>query len=333
MNQTPVYIDGWSNLSAQATFEPNHDRPTVAVADGVFFRAQEPDYKTLLPRRQLRRWDRVVRMGLATALQALERAGQPAVDAILSSTAWGCVRATEEFLEALVANGERYMAPTAFVQSTHNTVAAQIGRLLSNTGYNMTYTQGVASFDLALWDAIDLLQDAQHVLICNTEELTPLLKGLLERLACATPARPMGEGAACFVLSQIPNSHSIARLVGLELGFRLDRAMRHRTITALLQKAGYEITDLDLLLAPHPPNSSEQLLFQSVPWYAYETWGGHYPTQSAFGLGIAVAALDGENVAQHLLGADPNLNRIGLYQQQEDYWSFLMLDRRGLKNK
>jgi len=323
----PVYINGWSNLSPQATFASSAPSPPLTV-DGAFLHAQEPTYKTLLPRQQLRRWSRIVRMGLATALQALERAYHPPLDAILSSTAWGCVRATEDFLETLTTHQERYVTPTAFIQSTHNTIAAQIALLLANTSYNMTYTQGAASFELALWDAFDLLQDRNHVLVSNTDALTPSLCKLLKRLSCATVARPMGEGAACFVLGKDPKPVSIARLVGVQLGYRMNADARHHAVASLFQTAGYET--LDLILAPQIPSVEERALLGATPWMPYESWCGNYPTQSAFGLGIAVAALDDDPLAQQLFNHPTPLNRIGLYRQEKEHWSFLVLDKQGL---
>lgn len=325
----PVYINGWSNLSPQATFSSDISSPLV-TATSVFLKAQDLDYKTLLPRPKLRRWNRIDRMGIATALQALKRANTPPLDAILASTAWGSVGATEQFLNTLTTHQERYVLPIDFVQSTHNTVAAQLALLLKNTNYNMTYTQGAISFELALWDAVDLLQQVQHVLVSSADELTEPLCSLLQRLACATIERPMGEGATCFVLGKTPNSSSVARLVGIQIGYRFDEMARRHAVDQLLKTAGYSANDLDLVLTHQPPNVTDRALFAAIPWCTYEPWCGHYLTQTAFGLGLAVAAMAGDSLAQQLLGVYSPLERIGVYKHEGPHWSFVLIDKQGL---
>ena len=51
-------------------------------------------------------------------------------DAIITGTGLGCLEDTEKFLTAMVTNKEEFLTPTSFIQSTHNTVSAQIALLL-----------------------------------------------------------------------------------------------------------------------------------------------------------------------------------------------------------
>lgn len=329
MSQQPVYIDGWSNLSAQATFEPTTEATAVMATDHTFLLAQAPDYKKLLPRKQLRRWSRVVRMGLATALQALERAGNPEIHALLSGTAWGCVQDTEKFLEALTANEEQYLTPTAFVQSTHNTVAGQIALYQHNNSYNMTYVQGAISFELALLDACLLLQHdgCQHTLVSGSDELTERLQLLLERIQCATAQRPMGEGAACFVLSRQASAQSVARLLGCRTLYRATVAQQQAALTDLLAPVNYSAEAVKLVLSPQAPSKTDRALFPQAEWVAYEAFCGHYPTQSAFGLGLLVGALDGDAMAQHLLDRETLPPCMAVYQRTQAHWSVVLVDQ------
>lgn len=52
------------------------------------------------------------------------------VDAIITATGLGCLADTEKFMNALMDNREQMLNPTAFIQSTFNTVGAQLALLL-----------------------------------------------------------------------------------------------------------------------------------------------------------------------------------------------------------
>ena len=324
----PIYFNGWSNLSAQATFEPSLAPSDLAAPTEGFYALKEPNYSTLFDRKSLRRWSRMTRLGLATATQALQRAGHPPIDALVHATAWGNLQDTQRFLEALVEHEEQYLSPTAFVQSTHATIAGQLAQQQQHQGYSMTYSQGPISFELALADALQLLQGPAYgtALISSADALPPDLRPIFQQLDCGPSQRPMGEGATCFLTSSQPTPHSKARLVGVALGYRTAIPARQAALKQLLALGGYSLADLDLVLAPVLPQAEDRALFGDVPWSAYGTWCGQYPTQSAFGCGLAVGALFGDPMAQHLLGGP--IQRLALYQRiGERHWSLALLDQ------
>lgn len=76
------------------------------------------------------------------------------------------------------------LAPTAFIQSTFNTIGAQIASLSKNRCYNNTYAHRAFSFESALLDAILLLQEgeARNVLVGGIDEMTDTLYEILKRL-------------------------------------------------------------------------------------------------------------------------------------------------------
>jgi len=98
-----IYINGLGNISPQETFYKTMG-DDIVTAEGAFLACQEPNYKEFIQKKMLRRMSRIVRMGLATAHKALEEANQPSLDAIISGTAWGCVKDTEKFLETIIEN-------------------------------------------------------------------------------------------------------------------------------------------------------------------------------------------------------------------------------------
>lgn len=324
MQQEAIYINAYSCISALNSFYGNwSDRPKPT---DFFLNAQEPQYKDFLPRKQLRRMSRVVKMGLATAIQALENGGQPSIDAIVSGTAWGCVQDTEKFLEALIVNKEQYLTPTAFVQSTHNTVAGQIALLQGNNGYNMTYVQGKVSFELALIDALTLLEQgaAQTVLVNGLDELTSNLKILLERLNCARSGQPMGEGASCFILSKHASDKSLARLVGSSSVYSQNKQTA-TTWKTLLTQAKCEPATIDVVLCGQAFEA--EVIFGDVPKCSYAELCGHYPTNSAFAMSLAIELLQGNNALLETLGLNNSIpKRLAIYNQEGAHQGLIVLE-------
>lgn len=321
MQQEAIYINAYSTISAQDSFYNNWEEITSAT--NAFLDAQEPRYKEFLPRKQLRRMSRVVRMGLATAIQALEKGDQPTIDAIVSGTAWGCVQDTEKFLEALIVNQEQYLTPTAFVQSTHNTVAGQIALLQGNNGYNMTYVQGKVSFELALIDALTLFEQspAQTVLVNGLDELTSNLKIMLERLHCAQPTQPMGEGASCFILSQNVTKKSLARVVGCSSAYST-------TPELLLKQANCTPENIDLVLCGQPLLEEAASIFTQAKHCSYTSLCGNYPTNAAFGMSVGIELLQGNRAIQQALGLEPTiLKQLAIYNQEGPHQGLIVLEK------
>lgn len=181
-------------------------------------RLEEPDYKQWIPNAALRRrMSRLVRMGVATGLQCLQATEIP-VDAILTATGLGCLADTEKFMNAILDNEEQLLTPTAFIQSTFNTVGAQIALLTGNHCYNNTYVHRGFSFESALLDAALLIGEgeADTVLAGAIDEMTPVLHTILGRMGCWRHQEP-GEGAAFFLLSGQPDSEFPVVLQDMEL--------------------------------------------------------------------------------------------------------------------
>ena len=92
--------------------------------------------------------------------------------------------------------------PTAFIQSTYNTVGAQIALINRIRSYNMVYVHGGCSFDAALTDALMCVSEGRSkVLLEAFDEITPSSRTLLERLGCFSEG---SEGAVSFLVSDSP---------------------------------------------------------------------------------------------------------------------------------
>lgn len=183
----PVCIEGFSSI-----------HPEGAGKDGCMY-AVEPDYKLLIPNSSLRRrMSRAVKMGVACGLECLKEVTAEDVGAILTATGWGCLGDTQKFMDSLTDNHEQFLNPTPFMQSTFNTVGAQIALCKGIHACNMTYVQKGHSFENVLIDAVLHVSEGKDaVLVGAFDELTSFSTGLLSRLKFP---KPMGEGAQFFLL-------------------------------------------------------------------------------------------------------------------------------------
>ena len=82
----------------------------------------------------------VVKMGVSAAMMSMKKAGLEKVDAIITGTGMGCYEDTDKFLRSMLDNKEQLLTPTAFIQSTHNTVAGQIALIFKCSGIGYART-------------------------------------------------------------------------------------------------------------------------------------------------------------------------------------------------
>jgi 3-oxoacyl-(acyl-carrier-protein) synthase len=317
-----IYINGLGNISPQETFYQAMGEKVVE-AEGAFFACQEPNYKEFIQKKLLRRMSRIVRMGLATAHKALEDASHPPLDAIISGTAWGCVKDTEKFLETIIENNEEYLTPTAFVQSTHNTVAGQIALLHHDNCYNMSYVQGHVSFESALIDAMLLFYDnkARNILVNGIDEQTEKLGILLERLQCAKAGeRVMGEGAACFILGAEQTPNTYAQLTGATMLYRpKDKASVKKSIEQVLQEANLNPQAIDVVLTGNQDQFLEKELCSNAEFSSYKKLCGEYPTSTAFATALAAQLLKGDQPTKAALGINKkDVQHVLVYNNHQD---------------
>jgi 3-oxoacyl-[acyl-carrier-protein] synthase II len=268
---------------------PEVSSTDLAPAPGNRLTAIEPDYSVYIDAKSIRRMSRIVKMGVAAAFQCLKEAEVAVPDAIITGTAYGCLGDTDIFLSRLIEQQEEALSPTAFIQSTHNTVGAQIALMLQCTGYNNTFVHRGFSFESALLDAMMLLQEgeAKTVLTGGLDEITDASHAVLERFglyrrgtrgAGMTAATVDGEGSTFFLLASEPSANDRAILEGLDTFYKpATTADVENKIDRFLSAHSLTRTDIDLVLTGAD----------------YKDLCGDYPTASAFGLAMAVGALNG----------------------------------------
>ena len=178
------------------------------------------DIKVLIPEMNLRRrMSRVVKSGVAAGIESLLEFGARApIDAIITATGLGCIADSEKFLDGLIAGDETMLNPTPFIQSTFNTVGAQIALLRGLHCYNTTYVHRWTSFENALTDAALRIGAgwSRAVLVGAFDETTPSVEKVLQRLRVAQEGR-WGESSVFFVLTAERFDCSVAEITGIRI--------------------------------------------------------------------------------------------------------------------
>jgi hypothetical protein len=187
--------------------------PLNNAGPGERLTALEPDYTGMIAPMQLRRMSKPVRMGIGASRACMAAAGIEAPDGIATGTGLGCLQDTEVFLKKLVQQDEQMLTPTAFIQSTHNTVAGQIALLSHCHGFNTTVSQHGHSFEGAFISAAMHLaaHPDQKILCGGVDELTDSAFSLMLRAGVYTHTAA-GEGAGFLLLSM---GEAQIRVVGL----------------------------------------------------------------------------------------------------------------------
>ena len=194
------------------------------------------DYKEIIADPALRRrMSRIVKMGVACGLKCIEGLAPESIDAIITATGFGCLADTEKFIESIVANSERLLNPTPFIQSTFNTIGGQIALLRGIHSYNVTYAHRGLSFESALIDAaMQVAEGKKNVLLGAIDEITASSADIQRRLGM-TREYELGEGANFFVLNAAtPGSNQTAIL---DIDTRTGRMTNDETIEWIVEMA------------------------------------------------------------------------------------------------
>ena len=306
-----MYILSACSISPQNSFAYDGVFPPVRVLEGNRWRCVEPDYKTCITDATLRRrMSRIVKMGVAAALRCVNLSGV-LPDAIITATGLGCLADTKKFLDALMVN-EQQLNPTPFIQSTFNTVGAQIALMLGNHGYNNTYVHRGFSFESALLDAMMQVDEgAANVLAGCFDETTDTSFRIMHRLgfwkeglsdsdqlyAGQTKGTASGEGAAFFMLGRQPaENQTPVRISGVHFFSTPDgHDSIDRQVANFLASKHKSIADVDLLMFGNNGDlfgdeTYHHLIsgcFADKPYCFFKNLCGEYATASGFALYLA----------------------------------------------
>jgi hypothetical protein len=328
-----AYIRGTGNISPQPTLENGRFPGEVSRFDTPFLAAVEPEYKNYIKPIQLRRMSRVLKMGVVAAGAALRQAGIEKPDAILTATGLGMMEETEKFLSSVIDNQEKLLNPTAFIQSTHNTVGAHIAVMLGCNKYNLTYVHGPVSFEAALLDTLLWIKEnpGDHVLVGGAEELTDMHYRItksahywktgqvdnLRLLEYDSPGTIAGEGAAFFMLSDTPAEGKCTMVRGVKTIYKPDnRQVLEGNIQDFLSAQGLQPGDIDLVLLGYNGDSRYDSIYGELEGsvfsgnatgYFKHLCGEHY-LASSFAFWLADRILRDKKVPEVVLRRELTVN-------------------------
>lgn len=319
----PVYILSSCAISPQQSFEPGDFLKEAGTStDGKLF-VIDADYRQFINPVAIRRMSRQMKMGISTAMRALQLAGIEKPDAIITGTGLGSMTDMEHFLKDMIQLEEQALNPTYFIQSTYNSINGWISLQTKSTGYNQTYVHRGLSLELALLDAQLLLSEEQSsatALVGCFDELTPdyfivkskcgyWKKELPDSLSLLnqhhTPGSIAGEGAAFFTLSNTPENAT-----GILKGVQAlqDVSQINKAIEQLLTENGLSAGDIDLVLTGMSGDVRFQGIYDaSLPIFttaaigAFKHLTGEYPTTSGFALWLAIHILQTGQIPEPVL--------------------------------
>lgn len=307
-----VYIQATANISPQKTFGRVPFLTEPVEYTSIRLKSIEPDYTVFIDAKSLRRMSRIIKMGVAAAMECLQEAGEKNPGAIITGTAFGCLEDTGIFLTGIVEQNEEMLQPTPFIQSTHNTVGAQIALMLKCHGYNNTFVHRGFSFESALLDAFMLLDESEipNVLVGSVDEITDISHailtrfGLYKRFPCsnlslfssASKGSIAGEGAAFFLLTSQPSANVYAQLEGISTFYKpVDFLETEQHISSFLSSRQINIDDIDLVITGRNGdmkddtiyNQLENTIFKNKDLINYKHLCGEYSTSTSFALWLA----------------------------------------------
>lgn len=295
-----MYINSFCSISPAGVLTPGSSSASLQPQTAPRAACTEPDYRDLIPPMQLRRMTKPVRTGVAAAKLCLQAAAVALPDAIHAGTAYGMLEDSEQFLRKMIDQEEQMLTPTAFIQSTHNTVAGQIALALGCNAHNMTFVHKAHSFESAVLDAGLMTEDhpSYQVLAGAVDECTDTSFSILERMGLYHEANTAGEGAAFFLLSATAQTGRLARIRAFDMFTAGDSAAATEHISSWMQSQQLDVAAGDILLQGAIPTEVAATVFKDNTAIDYKQYCGEFPTASAFGLSMAVLLLQENKTAR-----------------------------------
>ncbi|MCC7523253.1 MAG: beta-ketoacyl synthase chain length factor [Chitinophagaceae bacterium] len=297
-----MYVHQYHSISPQKTTESS-DLSAFFESTQNKLMAQETIYPGIPPS-ILRRMGKAVRMGIGAAIPIAQ---QNNVDGIIIGTANGGMEDCIKFLNQIKDYDEGMLTPGNFVQSTPNAIAAQIGLLHKNKGYNITHVHRGLAFENALLDAAMLLSENPHhqYLLGGVDEISDYnynidwLDGCFkkEKISNAelynsnSDGTIAGEGAAMFLVNN--NSvNAVAKINAVQTLHTTNEEDVRQALKQFLQQQLPAAQQTDLLLTGENGDARQskcyiaaESLFDSHTTIArFKHLCGEFPTASAIAL-------------------------------------------------
>ena len=312
------YIHQMSCISPQQTFSNIH-LETVNDAQENQMKVIEPSYKDI-PSGILRRMGKAVRIAVGAALPIIKQQ----LDGIIIGTANGGMEDCIKFLNQIVDYNEGMLTPGNFVQSTANSVAAQLGLTQLNNGYNTTHVHLGWAFENALLDVSMLINEypENNYLVGSVDEISNynvninFLDGWYKTTHVSNQdlykthsnGSIAGEGAAMFTVNLKAES-ALAKVDAIHIFRTENETTVKEQLDIFFAKNNVQNLEIELLISGENGdarlskyyNTIENAFEPNVSVARYKHLIGEYPTSSSFALWLACHILHVQNVPQSIL--------------------------------
>lgn len=347
------YINGVGCVSTQNTTNNTSFLENIASYDANVIEIIKPNYKEYMQGASVRRMAKGVKMGIVASSIALKEAEITNPNAIITGTGMGCTIDSEKFVSAIIDNDEQFLTPTSFIQSTHNTVGAQVALGLRCKSYNLTYVHAATSFESCLIDAQLMLneQEANTILVGGVDELgkhTTEIHKLINHikketiktssiLSSNTKGTVFGEGASFFVLSDKTQKSTYAKLVDVTIFNTVSIDGLEDKLNDFLKANSLSLNDIDTVVLGNNGDVAydtfytilQQGMFKNTPQVAYKHLSGEYNTASSFGFWVGAKIIKHQTIPTALLLNSHNnktFKNVLLYNQyRSKNHSFILL--------
>ena len=299
------YINGIGCVSAQNSSE-DFELENYQFLTERITHAHKPNYRDYIKPAMIRRMSTGVKMGVVAATLALKEANLETPDAIISGTGLGCSIDSDKFLKKIVDNNEEFLTPTAFIQSTHNTVGAQIALGIGCKAYNVSYVHNALSFESAMIDAQLMLNEGEEkILFGGVDELGGYTTSLFDLIGhikkeefvengildSKTSGAIFSEGSQFFVLEGKKSDSSYAKLMDVAVYNVLPKTEIEEKLTAFLDSNNVSISDIDVAVLGVNGDLDydgiyadlQESIFKNTQQVFYKQLSGEYNTASSFG--------------------------------------------------
>lgn len=317
-----IFIQSASQISIQNPLcDDWFENPILYTT--AYNRSIEPDFKQFISPIASRRMGKLIKRAMATSLSAVHNANIQQLDAIITGTGLGCIENTEKFLSVMVKEGEEFLQPTFFMQSTHNTISSQVALNLKCNGYNCTYSHRGTSFDSAMIDTYLHLKfgKANTILVGGHDEMTPNYFNMLGKIGywkkddisqnalqkADSIGSFSGECSVSFVLEKTKKNTSLCKFHDITMLYKPTQERLKEVIEEMKTEANISTIDtLFLGLNGDMENDKIYINFAktffpdaTICWY--KNIFGESFTASGLGLYAAATCIHKQCIPQHLM--------------------------------
>lgn len=338
-------------ISAQETFDVNVNEKKsidpIAYSTNIL-NVIEPSWKNYIPRNQLRRMGKAVRIGVGVGLKLIEENNEyKEADAIIITSKNGGLQDCIKFLEQIIKYGDGALTPTNFVQSTPNAISGNIALATENQAYNMTHVNSSFSFIDGLRDADLLLSEHNNykALIGSVEEISEYnyiinqLEGRykkeninsLELLDSKTKGSICGESSVFFGLSNHTDGNKI---VGYDTLISDNHNEIIEFILDFIETHNLTQQEVDTLVLGFNGDIEEDVIyrkliesnFKTSSVYSFKDLFGEHPSVISMGVWYANSLLNNLAPLNHSIKEIQSpINRVLIFNQFDSCENSLVL--------